>query len=80
MSVLEAVEVELAQLRVHGALAAVARAMAEQLDGSAGATAKSMCARVLLDTMDRLRAVAPAEDQGDRVDEIALYGSGASGL
>jgi hypothetical protein len=71
-SVFESTERELEQLGVAGsALAAVALAMAEQIDGPGSATSKSMCAKVLADVLRELRALAPPKRQEDRVDEIA---------
>lgn len=35
------------------------------------ATSKSMCGKTLMDALVQLRATAPLERQGDRVDEIA---------
>ncbi len=35
------------------------------------ATSRSMCARAFLEGWDRLRALAPADDEGDRLDELA---------
>lgn len=53
------------------ALAASAMVLARELDASANsATSKSMCARSLLETMDRLQEMAPAGSAGDRLDEL----------
>jgi hypothetical protein len=71
MSVAKATRSELERLKASGALAATALAMAEEIDAPNSATSKSMCARVLIDTMERLRAAAPPEEKEDRVDEIA---------
>ena len=71
MSVFEATEAELEKLNASGALAATALAMAAEIDGQNSATSKSMCAKVLMDVLEQLRALAPPEKQEDRVDEIA---------
>jgi hypothetical protein len=70
VSVVEAVEAELAELKVSGALAACALAMASEIDGNTSATSKSMCAKVLVDVMQRLRADAPPVPIKDPVDEL----------
>lgn len=55
-----------------GALAASARALAREMDSSHNsATSKSMCAKALLDTLDRIRELVPADEEGDEVDELA---------
>lgn len=54
-----------------GALAALALSMARQLDDPGNsATSKSMCARVLLDTMSRLRELTPEAEEADGVDDL----------
>jgi hypothetical protein len=59
---------ELAQ----GALAASALALAREIDTPGNsATSKSMCAKALLDTLDRLRELAPSDAGDDRLDELA---------
>jgi hypothetical protein len=64
-SVFESTERELERLGVAGsALAAVALAMAEQIDGPGSATSKSMCAKVLADVLRELRALAPPRTLG----------------
>lgn len=78
-TVVSAVEHELAALRkadpalAEGALALTARKMAEQLDADGGvsATAKSMCAKVLIEAMERLRQLAPVVEEADSLDELA---------
>lgn len=68
-------------------LAASALAMARELDYPwNSATSKSMCARALTETMDRLRELAPPEKEKDGVDDLerkraerrASRGSGAA--
>ena len=46
-------------------------ALARELDGDNSATSKSMCARALAELIDRLRALAPAEERADGIDDIA---------
>lgn len=54
-----------------GALASLALAMAAEIDEPGNsATSKSMCARVLADTLERLAVLAPVEEGGDRIDEL----------
>jgi hypothetical protein len=53
-----------------GALVASAFALAEQLDSGSSATSKSMCAKALLDTLDRLRELAPPTLAASPLDEI----------
>lgn len=56
----------------RSALAATALALAREIDDPGNpATAKSMCARALTETLDKLRALAPQEEREDGVDEIA---------
>lgn len=55
----------------RSALAASALALARELDNPNSATSKSMCANALRDTLDRLRELAPAEKEQDRLDELA---------
>jgi hypothetical protein len=78
MSVVKAVEHDikaLAKLKpelAKSALAASALALAAEIDKpSNSATSKSMCARALLDTLDRLRGLAPDGDQKDKLDELS---------
>lgn len=52
-------------------LAASALALAREMDDDNSATSKSMCARALLDTLDRLRQLAPAKEEKDGVDELS---------
>jgi hypothetical protein len=74
MSVLEAVESDLKALPdelAGSALAATARQLAREMDGDNSATSKSMCAARLMEALDRLRALAPAKKEADRVDELS---------
>lgn len=60
-----------AELATSG-LAFVMLAMARVLDDpSTSATAKSMCARSLLDANDRLRSLMPATQEADALDDLA---------
>jgi hypothetical protein len=75
-TVAEGVEQDLAaiedtKLRTS-ALAESARALAHRLDDEdTSATAASLCAKVLLETLDRLRQLAPAKPEKDGVDDLA---------
>jgi hypothetical protein len=75
VSVVAAVERDLAKLPADlrdSALAATALVMAKQLDYErTSPTARSMCARVLLDTLDRLRELAPEDTKKDKLDDLA---------
>jgi hypothetical protein len=77
-SVVEAAERDVAAIRERdealgdSALAASAVALAYEIEHPYNsATSKSMCAREMRDTLDRLRSLAPEEIRGDRVDDIA---------
>jgi hypothetical protein len=71
MSVVDAVTAELAKLGDTGALGASALVLAALMDDpDNSATSKSMCAGRLLDTMDRLRELAPPERKADKLDEL----------
>lgn len=77
LSVLVAVERDLGAIRrrdtglAESALAASALVLAQEMDDpSNSATSKSMCARVLLDTLEKLRELAPAEEEKDSLDEL----------
>lgn len=60
-----------ARLAASG-LAASAMALAREMDSSENsATSKSMCAGRLLDTLDRLRELAPREREKDALDDLA---------
>lgn len=53
-------------------LAASALALARELDKpSNSATSKAACARALRETIESLRALAPAKPEGDGLDELA---------
>jgi pyruvate/2-oxoglutarate dehydrogenase complex dihydrolipoamide acyltransferase (E2) component len=72
--VVAAVKRDLADMGAVGrsALAASALALARELDNPENsATSKSMCAKALIETMDRLRAQAPPKKENDRLDELA---------
>lgn len=63
-------EIRLLELQ-RSALAATALALAKQLDDSeTSATSKSMCAKVLVETLDRMRAASGARRDPDRIDEL----------
>lgn len=58
---------ELAQ----SALAAAAMTLGASLDDPRNsATSKSMCAKALLDILDRLRDLAPGDEEADELDEL----------
>jgi hypothetical protein len=77
MSVRDAVESDLAVIRktaprvADSALAATALALAAEIDGDNSATSKSMCAKSLMEALDRLRAMAPAKREVDDIDRVA---------
>lgn len=77
VSVVDAVLRDLADIAerdsrlAESSIAATALALAAELDAKNSATSKSMCARALVETMDRLRELAPAEKRADRIDELA---------
>ena len=78
MSVSEAVRRDIAALRLRAgpvadsALAASALVLAAELDADKNsATSKSMCAKVLRETMDRLAELAPAPEEADQLDELS---------
>jgi hypothetical protein len=53
-------------------LAATALALSRELDApSNSATSKSMCAKALMDALDQLRTLTPAEEDHDKVDDLA---------
>lgn len=46
--------------------------MARELDAMKNsATSKSMCAKALLDTLDRIRELLPEKEEGDELDDLA---------
>lgn len=78
LRVASAVEGDLRELAKRDAklarsgLAASALALAREMDNSSNsATSRAMCARALLDTLDRLWALAPAEQEKDRLDDLS---------
>lgn len=77
MSVRAAVELDLAAVRrsapeiAGSALAALALALADEIDGGNSATSKSMCAGRLMDALTQLRALVPPERKADGIDDIA---------
>jgi hypothetical protein len=75
LSVVEAVNFDLEQLGEDlskTSLAASALALAAEMDEPGNsATSKSMCAKALLETMDRLRQLAPPKREKTRRDELA---------
>jgi hypothetical protein len=75
---IEAVERDVAQLAKRdraiagSALAAAAVALAYEIENPYNsATSKSMCAGQLRDTLDRLRELAPAEEETDGLDDLS---------
>lgn len=52
-------------------LAATALALASELDAKNSATSKSMCARALVEALEKLRALAPEEEAHDQLDSLA---------
>lgn len=77
LSVVAAVERDLAELAkrdkalASSAMAAAALALARELDAKNSATSKSMCARALTETLEKLRALAPDEEAHDQLDSLA---------
>ena len=58
--------------QLSAGLAATARALAAKLDDPGNsATSASMCARALLEVMSRLWEHAPAQEEADRLDDLA---------
>lgn len=55
----------------NSALGASALALAREMDSQNSATSKSMCAKALLETMDRLRSLAPEREEKDQVDDLS---------
>lgn len=76
-NVVSAVEADLRELGkrdpklARSAQAAAALALARELDDENSATSKSMCAKALNETMDRLRELAPPERKKDGIDELS---------
>lgn len=74
MSVVEALRAELEGMGdlAGSTLAASALALAAELDKPGNsATSKSMCARALNETLEKLRAQVPEAPADDSVDELA---------
>lgn len=78
LTVVEAVERDLKEIAAldsdlaRSGHAAAALALARELDDPANsATSKSMCAKALNETLDKLRALAPPTKEADRVDDLA---------
>lgn len=76
--VAKAVERDLAIISRHApelaqsALAASTLALAREIDEPTNsATSKSMCAKVLLETLDRLRGLIPTDQEADGLDDLA---------
>ncbi len=76
--VVAGVQRDLAEIRrsapdlAESALAESALALAREIDSQENsATSKSMCARSLLDTLDRLRELAPKVEEKDELDDLA---------
>lgn len=73
----DAVERELKRIHeadsslADSALAALALSLAREMDGPGGVQAKAACGKTLLDTLDRLRELAPAKRQEDAIDQLA---------
>ena len=74
-SMVAAVQVDLDRLAsrddelANGALAQLALAMAREIDAAANsATSKSMCAGRLIEALEQLRALAPAQEEEDEVE------------
>lgn len=74
MTVEEAVRADVVALGLlpvgSSALVESAVALARELDARNSATSKSMCARALKETMDRLRELAPPPKTADRLDDL----------
>jgi hypothetical protein len=71
--VVRAVEKELKSLgaaTVSPSLAATAVALAHEMDEDNSATSKSMCAKALIDAVDRIRELAPPKKESNPVDEL----------
>ena len=59
-------------LAARSGLAMAALALAREIDAPTNsATSKSMCARSLLDTLDRLRELTPPAQEADGLDDLA---------
>jgi hypothetical protein len=74
MTVVEAVEREVETLGSKAGdspLAAVAFALARELDARNSATSKSMCAKAMVDVLRELRALVPPLEEKDDLDDLA---------
>lgn len=75
MLVINAVQKDLDSMPIEYAtcgLAASALAMAREIDDpDNSATSKSMCARAMLDTLDKLRELAPKPEERDELDDLS---------
>jgi pyruvate/2-oxoglutarate dehydrogenase complex dihydrolipoamide acyltransferase (E2) component len=78
LTVLDAVKGDIAGIArldpklARSGLAASALALARELDDpDNSATSKSMCAKSLIDALERLRELAPDEEGNDALDELA---------
>lgn len=76
--VAQAVERDIAAIAKHSpdlarsALAASTMALAREMDNAGNsATSKSMCAKALLETLDRLRELLPTDQEADELDDLA---------
>jgi len=67
------VRADLARLKVKGCdgLAATALILAQRIDAGMSATAFSMCAGRLIEALDRLRELAPPDEEQDELDELS---------
>jgi hypothetical protein len=77
LTVVDALERELEALGAlaESALAASAMTLARELDKPGNsATSKSMCAKGLRETLDRLRELSPPKVERDRIDEVNSKG------
>jgi hypothetical protein len=78
VSVTEAVERDIKAISrrdkalADSALAALALSLAAELDNQGNsATSKSMCAKTLLDALERLQELAPDEETKDNLDDLS---------
>lgn len=77
MAVVEAVERDLAEIAkrdktlAESALALTALALAREIDKpNNSATSKAMCAKTLMDALEKLAGLAPAGEEHDKIDEL----------
>jgi hypothetical protein len=52
-------------------LSASAMSLARELDSDSSATSKSMCAKAMIETVDRLRYWLPDDEENDELDDLA---------